>query len=190
MNQGQHQRALQLLTDLRSRYPESAVVHARLGRAYGILGSPVDSVNSYRESARLDPLHAGTWAELAVSLIELRQMPEAEAALRQALKLEPRTAFNWGAYGVYYGELKSGADAVRCFEKAVELDPQNADYWEYLAKARELNADAKGAAEAKARAKALANQSDRPARTESSATAATPRSHSGMKIGTWEKPQP
>jgi predicted Zn-dependent protease len=188
INQHQNQRALELLTDLCTRYPESPVIHARLGRVYSALGFPEDAVKSYRRSVTLDPSHGETWAELSVALVWVHQMEEAQKTLEEALKLEPKSAFCWGAYGIYCGNLNAVAETIRCFEKAVELDPQNGVYWGYLAKARELNGDAKGAAAAKARAQALMSQTGPSASADSSAAASIPPSHSGLKIGTWEKP--
>lgn len=65
----------------------------RLAALHAELGHFEAAVDGYQRAIALDPLSAGNWNDMAISLTALKRYPEAEAAERKALELRPQGAF-------------------------------------------------------------------------------------------------
>ncbi len=76
--------------------------------------------HALKQSAHL-PL---AWRGLCRTMVELGNLPEAEAAVRRLLKIEPENPQNWVLLGTVYTRLMRQADALPAFEEAARLNPQ------------------------------------------------------------------
>lgn len=80
----------------------------------------------FRESLKIDPRSAGTWNQLAGTLLLQKRHAEALDAAATAVSIDPR---NPGAHGVRSQALRALGrldEAVAAAAAAVELDPSNA----------------------------------------------------------------
>lgn len=98
--------------------PSNPDIVRRLAALQAELGNFDAAVKGYRHAIALDPLAAGNWNDMAISLVALKRYPEAEAAERKALELRPQGAFQhaWLAVTQMLGGQKEQALATAKLE--------------------------------------------------------------------------
>ena len=85
-------RGMQLLDDLLRRDPFTALRFLCLfwqGFGYALAGDSETAVEKYRDSIRVNPLYPTPRISLAVQLVQLGQIDEAQAAVKEARRLYP-----------------------------------------------------------------------------------------------------
>ncbi len=112
------------LANLLERYhPAPAGFYAELAQGYGEAGDWAKAVPYFEEAARREPT-AFRLTQLGSALMENRQFPQAEAALRRAIGLDPDEPMEWGTLGWVLWQQDKGAEARADLERAVALDPE------------------------------------------------------------------
>ena len=111
------------LASLLERYhPAQAGFYAELGQGYGASGEWAKAIPYFEEAARREHT-AFRLVQLGNALMENRQFPQAETALREATGLAPDEASAWGTLGWVLWQEDKGAEAHANLERAVALDP-------------------------------------------------------------------
>ena len=112
------------LANLLERYhPAQAGFYAELAQGYGAAGDWAKAIPYFEEAARREPT-AFRITQLGNALLENRQFPQAEAALRRAIALAPDEPLEWGTLGWVLWQQDKGAEARADLERAVALDPE------------------------------------------------------------------
>ena len=112
------------LANLLERYhPAPAGFYAELAQGYGAAGDWAKAIPYFEEAARREPT-AFRLTQLGNALMENRQFPQAEAALRRAIGLAPDEPMEWGTLGWVLWQQDKGAEARADLERAVALDPE------------------------------------------------------------------
>lgn len=112
--------------------PKNALAWLRLGSAYLGVGRYQDTVNSLRQSQRLDPNVAETWSKLGAAYVKLNRYTDAVDAYRYALNIDPQRAGNWGKLGAVYVRLNRYNEAVDACRQGLRLDPKRVSIWALL----------------------------------------------------------
>jgi predicted CXXCH cytochrome family protein len=117
-------KGLPRLANLLERYhPAPAGFYAELALGYGAAGDWAKAVPYFEEAARREPT-AFRLTQLGNALMENRQFPQAEAALRRAIVLAPDEPIGWGTLGWVLWQQDKGAEARTDLERAIALDPE------------------------------------------------------------------
>ena len=103
--------------------PPQAGFYAELAQGYGAAGDWAKAIPYFEEAARREPT-AFRLVQLGNALMEDRQFPQAEAALRRAIGLAPDEPSGWGTLGWVLWQQDKGAEARADLERAVALDPE------------------------------------------------------------------
>jgi tetratricopeptide (TPR) repeat protein len=117
--------------------PESlAASYVKLGELLQTLQEHQSASQAFRRALALEPTDRRNWYvahhKLAVSLMEMRQYPEAEAYLRQAIRIEPEWHDAYTDLGRTLTSLEQYAEAAKLFVKATILSPYYPDALRYL----------------------------------------------------------
>lgn len=112
------------LANLLERYhPSEAGLYAELAQGYGAAGDWAKAVPYFEEAAQREPT-AFRLTQLGNALLQNRQFPQAEAAMRRAIALAPDEPMEWGTLGWVLWQQDQGAEARADLERAVALDPE------------------------------------------------------------------
>jgi len=112
------------LASLLDRYhPAQAGFYRELGRGYWAAGDLPKAISYLQEAVRLEPtaFHLNILGNV---LMESRQFPEAEAALRRAVALSSDDPAAWATLGWVLWQQDKGAEARTNLERAIALDPE------------------------------------------------------------------
>lgn len=96
-------------------------VNAWNGRTESDLGHALELA---RKACAVDPLEAVSHHALAVALMWLRRLDEAESAARRAIELDPNFSVSHGALGNVLHFAGRHEEAIESLERAFRLDPQ------------------------------------------------------------------
>jgi tetratricopeptide (TPR) repeat protein len=113
----------QLASLLERYHPAQAGYYAELAQGYGAAGDWAKAIPHFEEAARREP-SAFRFTQLGNALLQDRQFPQAEAALRRAISLAPDEPMEWGTLGWVLWQQDKGAEARADLERAVALDPE------------------------------------------------------------------
>lgn len=122
-NQRNLTEGLPRLANLLERYhPAQAGFYAELGQGYLAAGDSAKAIPYFEEAARREPT-GYRLVQLGNALMENRQFPKAEAALRRAIAVAPDEPSGWSTLGWVLWQEDKGAEARAELERAVALDP-------------------------------------------------------------------
>ena len=134
LDEGEYLEAIDGLSRLASHYPEDAVLHDGLARAYAGLLDGQKALEEARLAASLDP-EVFSDAERRIRKMILRNEGEqalqsfnlkvAEAAFEALRDLEPTDSAAYEGLALAYGHQGKLEQAVSSIRKAIELDPDN-----------------------------------------------------------------
>ena len=134
LDEGQYVKAVDGLSKLANHYPEDAVLHDGLARAYAGLLDGQKALEEARLAASLDPEKFAD-AERRVRNMLLRNEGEqalqsfnlkvAEAAFEALRDLEPTDSAAYEGLALAYGHQGKVEQALSSIRKAIELDPDN-----------------------------------------------------------------
>jgi tetratricopeptide (TPR) repeat protein len=134
LEQGKPEAAIESLLSLLNSYPEDAVLHDKLARAYGAALNMDKAVAEADEAARLDVQFASTKAEVKAAILResgrqaLRQRDFKKAISEfEALKTDaPNDMAAYHGLALAYGHSGRYKEALQAIRRAIELDPNNA----------------------------------------------------------------
>jgi len=124
--EGDHTRAVELISRAVALKPNVPEFHANLAEAYRALGKFDRSAGCCRAALRLWPQYPEALCNLGLALQGLGRQSEAADNFRRALLLRPEFAIAHNNLGIALRELKQFDEALDHFRRAVELDPGSA----------------------------------------------------------------
>jgi tetratricopeptide (TPR) repeat protein len=136
--------------------PTSPEARALLGRTLGRLGEDEAAEAQLRKAIELAPAHVPARFNLAVVLLKRSRGADALPLLDGVLADEPRHPRARLLRGQVRLDVADARGAAADLEEQTRLDPGSVPAWRLLARARQALSDPEGAAQAEARARALA----------------------------------
>ncbi len=121
---GDHETAIERITEAIQQAPGEALFHINLGNALKALGRLEDAVGSYEEALRMTPDYAEAHITLGLMFIQLGRLDDAMASCRKALAIKPDFAAAHNNLGIILQEKGRLEDAAKSHQKALELDPE------------------------------------------------------------------
>jgi tetratricopeptide (TPR) repeat protein len=99
---------------------------------------------------------AEEWSFTGLSLLNERNVADAEAAFRRAIELDPRSSFAWDGLGLTLQRKGQVTAAHAAFQRATEVNPSNALAWYHVGLSFDQQRDRAHAIEAYRRSLAIA----------------------------------
>ncbi|HEY3132073.1 MAG TPA: tetratricopeptide repeat protein [Acidobacteriota bacterium] len=132
LQQGDLNRAEQILRLVLQREPKNARAHHLLGLAYFQRGEVTLAEAELRTAASSTPVPASVSYDYGVVLISQNKFQEAAPQLERAVKLDPKDALALLFLGRAYHELNYSRKANQLFQRAVQIDPNVRDGYYHL----------------------------------------------------------
>jgi eukaryotic-like serine/threonine-protein kinase len=124
--------AIELLEELRTKQPDSATLHAALGRAYGRKYSlrsdrewEIKAAESCQRALDLDPHAPEVFATLGDLHVSTGRTSDAIRAFEQAIELRPEYAEAWSGISLAYLRANRFADAEEACRRVIALRPSD-----------------------------------------------------------------
>jgi FKBP-type peptidyl-prolyl cis-trans isomerase 2 len=114
------------LLDLEQSNKSKADEHYKQGVAAQDKGLYDDAINSYRETIRLNPNHAGAFFNLGVALQEKGHVDHAIIHYEIAIGLNQNFTEAHYNLGIAFKDKGQTDEAVDCFQRALQLNPNHA----------------------------------------------------------------
>jgi len=105
--------------------PESAELHFLRGTAFNALSRPLQAREALTAAVRLNPAFAPGWLNLGNALMDLDDLPAAEAHCRHALGLDPGLIEAQVSLGFILTSQGSLTEAIAVLEAAIQTHPGN-----------------------------------------------------------------
>ncbi len=136
INNREFDKAQGILQKLLAAYPEDAVLHHNLGRAYAGQLLEDKALAEAEKAARLDPQYSDAKSitelfmlrERGERALEIRDFAAAAEFFEKMIKLDPKNAEAYYGMALAYGHLENYQKALPAINRAVALDPQNNAY--------------------------------------------------------------
>jgi tetratricopeptide (TPR) repeat protein len=126
-DEGEPDRALQLLCRAAMLQPDNPAFHATIGLFYQHLGRYYDAENALRRASQLAPGDRKAQFDLGVILQVQKRWPEAVAAYEAALQIDAGYADALNNLGTVRHQQKDLEGAEAAYRKALSLTPDDAD---------------------------------------------------------------
>ena len=123
------------------QHPESAELHFLRGTACNALSRSAEARDALTTAVTLNPAFAPTWLNLGNALMDLDDLPAAEAHCRQALVLDPALIEAHVSLGFILTAQGRLAEAIEALDGAVRAHPDNVQAHWNLATAALLAGD-------------------------------------------------
>jgi tetratricopeptide (TPR) repeat protein len=126
-NQGQYRLAIEALSQLIARHPETALAFVLRGRVNGELHHDADALADFSTAVRMEPQNASHYAARGFFLLSRGTAGEAIKDFNASIARNPNDARAYNHRGmarVTKGEWKQ---AIADFNKAIEIDPRFAN---------------------------------------------------------------
>jgi tetratricopeptide (TPR) repeat protein len=121
VQKGDHQLAIDLLSDAIKIRPTNAAVHFILGNAMLELSRYEDALVSYGEALKLEPHYADALVNRGNALLLLARREEALASYNRALDLQPDNALAWINRAKVHLDLNRPEEALTSCERVFQL---------------------------------------------------------------------
>jgi tetratricopeptide (TPR) repeat protein len=121
--QGEHERAVELIGRAVALRPSVPAFHANLAEAYRALGKFERAAGCCRMALQLSPDYPEALCNLGLALRGLERQEEAADQFRRALELRPDFAAAHNNLGLTLRDLKQLDEALESFRRAAEADP-------------------------------------------------------------------
>jgi tetratricopeptide (TPR) repeat protein len=121
--QGNHTRAIELISRAVAIKPNSHIYHANLAEAYRALGDFERAAGSCRAALQLWADYPEALCNLGAALQGMSQSTEAVEHLERALVLRPNFVVAHSNLGIALRDLGRKQEALEHFQRAVEIDP-------------------------------------------------------------------
>jgi protein O-GlcNAc transferase len=129
---GQHDLAIEMISQAIRLNPSAADYHSNLGEAYKGAGKIDRAIESYRAAIKMNRAFIDPYNNLAVTLQNINRMDEALATLRAGLAIQPDHPGALSNLGITLTHLGRTDEAIAAFLKAVTLDPSYAEGYSNL----------------------------------------------------------
>ena len=128
---GQHDRALEVLSQTQTIYPDNPIIRYRQAVSYFILRKYSDAASSCQEAVRLAPSYDGAYLLLGMSELEQQDLASAQTAVQRAVALKPDSPLYRRELGVILfkkGDTIAGKNEI---DKAIAQNPKAAEayFW-------------------------------------------------------------
>jgi tetratricopeptide (TPR) repeat protein len=130
---GEHDEAIQLLSDVAQRRADSGSAQADLAMALLSAGRIDDAIEGCSEALRLDPHSAQAYCGLGLAYQQLERWPEAAESFKIAEELAPDTVVGPYNLGLALAALDQPEEARRALLRAAALAPDDGEIREALA---------------------------------------------------------
>lgn len=120
---GQHQKALEVASNLSRAYPKVAIIADMLAFAQFETGHMDEAEASFRRAIQLDPSYAETRANYGQFLMRQSRHDEAIAQLHEALRLMPKQPAALTSLGTALHRQARHGQAITYLTRALALDP-------------------------------------------------------------------
>jgi tetratricopeptide (TPR) repeat protein len=127
LQQGQPQRAVELISRAIALRPDLAPYHANLGEAYRTLGRYDAAVACCRTALKLEPRFPGAGNNLGLSLHALGETKAAIEQFRETLRIQPDFAMAHNNLAITLRSLGEKAEAIKHFDLALKYTPTLAE---------------------------------------------------------------
>jgi protein O-GlcNAc transferase len=127
LNAGQANLAESIARAVVQTSPDSADVHAQLGRIFFALQLPEDAERHSRMAAQLAPDRADLLHDLAVACESLNKLADAEESYRRALAIDPDSAPTHHNLGRLLASLRRLPEAEAAYRRALAIKPDLAE---------------------------------------------------------------
>ncbi|MEW5946108.1 MAG: tetratricopeptide repeat protein [bacterium] len=124
--------AVEAFREAIGRDPENPEIFHSLGQAYDRWGDFDRAVSCYRRALALKPDHFDVRGNLAISLINRKNYPDAVEILSSLVEEQPDSAIAFYHLGKAYRGLGDAPRAASSFRRAAELEPGNTAYKDAL----------------------------------------------------------
>ena len=121
---GQHERALELIGRAAVLAPNHPIIHSNLGEVYRHLGRLEEAVACLKKTLELQPAAANAHYNLGNLLRDQGCLDDAIACYRQALALQPRFAESCNNLGEVLKIRGRLDEALACYHQALALNPR------------------------------------------------------------------
>ncbi|MFC5509568.1 tetratricopeptide repeat protein [Massilia jejuensis] len=123
---GDHELALQFISEAISVNPGVASVYSNLGNIFKAIGEHASALQSYGQALALSPGNVDALYNRGNVLEHLRRYDEALASYRRALELAPRDVAAWTNLAAVLLRLERHDEALASCERALALAPAHA----------------------------------------------------------------
>ncbi len=117
--------AIERLTDLESKFPDSEPVYYHLGLANERLKDFDQAEQYYRKVLFLSAQHPQSLLRLGTVLMKLKRYDEASSFLESLTRYYPKSATAWWTRGMLHWVQKDWSQARTMWEEALRFDPNN-----------------------------------------------------------------
>ena len=126
-NERQFIQALEQITALLERFPNSSFLHNISGVVYKGLGQLDTSIESYKKALALKPDHANAYYNMGNALKERGKLEEAIEAYNKALVFNPDYADAYNNIGNALQDQSKLEEAISAFKRVLSLKPNCAE---------------------------------------------------------------
>jgi len=119
-----------------AQFGDTAAVHMRIGRIFGLAGVPDKAIEEFRKAVAMDPRMPGTHYSLGAAYMEnsAADFPKAEAEFHKELALDPNDAFSYAQLGQIALRRREYHEAELDYKRAATLNPLDAENFDELGK--------------------------------------------------------
>ena len=146
-SQGQFQKVLDSASQLRQKFPNSALLYNIIGSANKGLGQLYTAVESYKKAILTKPDYAGAYFNMGNALKQQGSLEEAIEAYDKVLGIEPDWAGAHNNKGIVLSERGRFEEAIEAYKKAITIKPQHTDAHNNMANALRKKGDTEAALE-------------------------------------------
>ena len=122
-SQGQMQQALDAVSQLLQKFPNSAALYNIQGASNAGLQQPDAAIFSYKQAIKIQPDHAEAYSNLGVTLQLKGKLEEAVEVYIKALSLKPDYADAYNNMGIALKEQGRLEEAIEAYNKAFAIWP-------------------------------------------------------------------
>lgn len=122
----------------------TALAYHNLGLTLGKLGRPLEAIEQYHESLKLEPSSGKVWGDLGAAQARSGKMKQALESLQRAVAIDPDNANAHANLGGVHLAMRQPAEAERMCSRAIELDAVNLNAYVNRATARGMTGNAIG----------------------------------------------
>ena len=126
---GNYQKAIEVLEQAISEHSEKASLHFNLGLNYMEIGNTKKAREEFKKTIDLEPAHAKAYQGLALIYYERQEFKEAAAYYLATVDAGKHDQFVYYKLGSCYFKLKRYLDAANAYQEAIVLNPEEKQYF-------------------------------------------------------------
>ena len=126
-SQSKFEQALDTVSKLLQKFPNSSSLHNIQGAVNAGLGLPAAAIESYRQAILIKPDDTKAYNNMGVTLQDQGKLEEAIEAYKKALAIKPDYAEAFYNLGVILKDQGKLEEAIEAYDKALSITPYNAE---------------------------------------------------------------